>query len=131
MVVHVGCCYQGLSSLLGTPVPSPGLKCELLCACPHQKARNDPVPVPDVASERPVPRLRCPSLQHFRKQFLAPGRPVILEGVADEWPCMTKWRWVVLPIPASPDPGTPQFHLPWSQGNAALHTRPDRPCVDR
>ncbi|XP_044246109.2 bifunctional peptidase and arginyl-hydroxylase JMJD5 isoform X3 [Ursus arctos] len=56
-----------------------------------KKARNDPVPVPDVASERPVPRLRCPSLQHFRKQFLAPGRPVILEGVADEWPCMTKW----------------------------------------
>lgn len=56
-----------------------------------KKARNDGVSVPDVASERPVPRLRCPSLQHFRKQFLAPGRPVILEGVVDQWPCMTKW----------------------------------------
>ncbi|XP_064448944.1 bifunctional peptidase and arginyl-hydroxylase JMJD5 isoform X3 [Mirounga angustirostris] len=56
-----------------------------------KKAREDPVSVPDVALERPVPRLRCPSLQHFRKQFLVPGRPVILEGVADQWPCMTKW----------------------------------------
>ncbi|XP_045848753.1 bifunctional peptidase and arginyl-hydroxylase JMJD5 isoform X1 [Meles meles] len=56
-----------------------------------KKARNDSVSVPDVASERPVPRLRCPSLQHFRKQFLAPGRPVILEGVVDQWPCMTRW----------------------------------------
>ncbi|XP_011235508.1 bifunctional peptidase and arginyl-hydroxylase JMJD5 [Ailuropoda melanoleuca] len=68
--------------------PGPGLAQEQPST---KKARNDPVPVPDVASERPVPRLRCPSLQHFRKQFLAPGRPVILEGVADEWPCMTKW----------------------------------------
>ncbi|MBW01913.1 Lysine-specific demethylase 8, partial [Eschrichtius robustus] len=44
-----------------------------------------------MTSERTVPRLHCPSLQHFRKHFLDPGRPVILEGVADHWPCMKKW----------------------------------------
>ncbi|XP_078295928.1 bifunctional peptidase and arginyl-hydroxylase JMJD5 isoform X2 [Panthera onca] len=59
---------------------------------PHEKkARHDHVRIPDVRSERTVPRLRCPSLQHFRKHFLVPGRPVILEGVADQWPCMKKW----------------------------------------
>ncbi|KAM5227449.1 bifunctional peptidase and arginyl-hydroxylase JMJD5 [Ctenodactylus gundi] len=56
-----------------------------------KKIRRDPVPVPDVKVERAVPRLRCPSLQHFREHFLDPGRPVILEGVADHWPCMKKW----------------------------------------
>ncbi|XP_044904102.1 bifunctional peptidase and arginyl-hydroxylase JMJD5 isoform X3 [Felis catus] len=56
-----------------------------------RKARHDRVWIPDVRSERTVPRLRCPSLQHFRKHFLVPGRPVILEGVADQWPCMKKW----------------------------------------
>nr|XP_025866836.1 jmjC domain-containing protein 5 isoform X2 [Vulpes vulpes] len=56
-----------------------------------KKARYDPVSVPDMMSERTVPRLHCPSLEHFRKYFLVPGRPVILEGVADQWPCMKRW----------------------------------------
>uniref|UniRef100_A0A673V2A2 Bifunctional peptidase and arginyl-hydroxylase JMJD5 n=2 Tax=Suricata suricatta TaxID=37032 RepID=A0A673V2A2_SURSU len=57
----------------------------------EKKARTNRVWIPDVTSERTVPRLHCPSLQHFRKHFLVPGRPVILEGVADQWPCMHKW----------------------------------------
>ncbi|XP_073071483.1 bifunctional peptidase and arginyl-hydroxylase JMJD5 isoform X3 [Manis javanica] len=56
-----------------------------------KKARNDHVSIPDVKSEGTVPRLYCPSLQYFRKHFLVPQRPVILEGVADHWPCMKKW----------------------------------------
>lgn len=67
-------------------------------ACgPHQdqpaakKVRCDSSSAPDVALEQAVPRLRCPTLQHFRKHFLVPGRPVILEGVTDHWPCMKKW----------------------------------------
>ncbi|XP_023572018.1 jmjC domain-containing protein 5 isoform X2 [Octodon degus] len=56
-----------------------------------KKAKRDHVSAPDMRSERAVPRLRCPSLQHFRKYFLLPGRPVVLEGVADHWPCMKKW----------------------------------------
>lgn len=56
-----------------------------------KKARCDHDAAPDVQLERAVPRLRCPSLQHFQKHFLVPGRPVVLEGVADHWPCMKKW----------------------------------------
>lgn len=64
---------------------------------PHQdqpatkKAKRDASPAPDVMLERMVPRLRCPPLQYFKQHFLVPGRPVILEGVADHWPCMKKW----------------------------------------
>ncbi|XP_008065135.2 lysine-specific demethylase 8 isoform X1 [Carlito syrichta] len=56
-----------------------------------KKARNARGSVPDVTLESTVPRLHRPSLQYFRKHFLVPGRPVILEGVADHWPCMKKW----------------------------------------
>uniref|UniRef100_A0A8C6ADM4 Bifunctional peptidase and arginyl-hydroxylase JMJD5 n=1 Tax=Marmota marmota marmota TaxID=9994 RepID=A0A8C6ADM4_MARMA len=54
-------------------------------------ARRHRIPTPELEPERAVPRLRRPSLQHFREQFLVPERPVILEGVADHWPCMKKW----------------------------------------
>ncbi|EHB06321.1 JmjC domain-containing protein 5, partial [Heterocephalus glaber] len=56
-----------------------------------KRARYDHISAPDVQLERAVPRLHRPSLQHFRKHFLLPGRPVVLEGVADHWPCMRKW----------------------------------------
>lgn len=64
----------------------------LLCLDSKQKTKCDSNAAPDVVLERAVPRLRCPTLQYFRKHFLVPGRPVILEGVADHWPCMKKWR---------------------------------------
>lgn len=99
----------------------------LFCFAFKQKTRHDRVWIPDVRSERTVPRLRCPSLQHFRKHFLVPGRPVILEGVADQWPCMKKWRWVAV-RPGSllgpfQDPASTSLPPP---GNAASHTLPDR-----
>ncbi|KAF6124961.1 lysine demethylase 8 [Phyllostomus discolor] len=56
-----------------------------------KKARNGHTSIPDTRSEEAVPRLHCPSLQYFRKHYLVPQRPVILEGVADHWPCMKKW----------------------------------------
>ncbi|KAM9583734.1 bifunctional peptidase and arginyl-hydroxylase JMJD5 isoform 1-T5 [Trichechus inunguis] len=56
-----------------------------------KKARSDHIPIPDVKLERTVPRLHCPSLEYFKKHFLVPERPVILEGVANHWPCMKKW----------------------------------------
>uniref|UniRef100_A0A8C5VZ80 Bifunctional peptidase and arginyl-hydroxylase JMJD5 n=1 Tax=Microcebus murinus TaxID=30608 RepID=A0A8C5VZ80_MICMU len=56
-----------------------------------KKAKDDHGSIPDLQLERAVPRLHCPSLEHFQKHFLAPQRPVILEGVADHWPCMKKW----------------------------------------
>ncbi|XP_030655299.1 bifunctional peptidase and arginyl-hydroxylase JMJD5 isoform X2 [Nomascus leucogenys] len=68
--------------------PAHGSIPEQLCT---KKARVDHGSIPDVKLERTVPRLHRPSLQHFREQFLVPGRPVILKGVADHWPCMQKW----------------------------------------
>ncbi|NWY71562.1 KDM8 protein, partial [Erithacus rubecula] len=57
---------------------------------PSRRVRPEP-PLPAVPPEQAVPRLRCPSLQHFRDNYLIPQRPVILEGVMDHWPCMKKW----------------------------------------
>ncbi|KAL8174929.1 UNVERIFIED_CONTAM: hypothetical protein K2H54_006184 [Gekko kuhli] len=48
--------------------------------------------VPAVKTEERVLQLCCPSLEHFRDNFLLPQKPVILEGIADHWPCMRKWR---------------------------------------
>ncbi|XP_030315464.1 bifunctional peptidase and arginyl-hydroxylase JMJD5 isoform X1 [Calypte anna] len=58
---------------------------------PAQRARADPPPVPAVRPEDAVPHLHCPSLEHFRDNFLIPQKPVILEGITDHWPCMKKW----------------------------------------
>ncbi|NXB44787.1 KDM8 demethylase, partial [Leucopsar rothschildi] len=38
-----------------------------------------------------IPHLHCPSLEHFRDNYLVPQRPVVLEGVMDHWPSMKKW----------------------------------------
>ncbi|KAM6155026.1 bifunctional peptidase and arginyl-hydroxylase JMJD5 [Rhynchocyon petersi] len=56
-----------------------------------KRAKSDHVPIPNVKIERAVPRVHRPSLEYFREQFLVPGRPVVLEGVAGHWPCMKKW----------------------------------------
>ncbi|NXP72319.1 KDM8 protein, partial [Ramphastos sulfuratus] len=48
-------------------------------------------PAPVVQPEDTVPHLRCPSLEHFRDNYLIPGKPVVLEGIIDHWPCMKKW----------------------------------------
>ncbi|XP_009893566.1 PREDICTED: lysine-specific demethylase 8 [Charadrius vociferus] len=50
-----------------------------------------PPPVPDVQPEDALPHLRCPSLEHFRDNYLIPQKPVVLEGIIDHWPCMKKW----------------------------------------
>ncbi|XP_065500671.1 bifunctional peptidase and arginyl-hydroxylase JMJD5 isoform X1 [Caloenas nicobarica] len=49
-------------------------------------AHADPAPGPVE-----LPRLRCPSLEHFRDNYLIPQKPVVLEGIIDHWPCMKKW----------------------------------------
>ncbi|XP_041257379.1 bifunctional peptidase and arginyl-hydroxylase JMJD5 [Onychostruthus taczanowskii] len=57
---------------------------------PFHSARPQPPP-PALQPEESVPHLRCPSLEHFRDNYLVPQRPVVLEGVMDHWPCMKKW----------------------------------------
>ncbi|NXH21923.1 KDM8 protein, partial [Bucco capensis] len=51
----------------------------------------DSAPVPVVQPEDALPHLRCPSLEHFRDNYLIPQKPVVLEGIIDHWPCMKKW----------------------------------------
>ncbi|EMP32210.1 Lysine-specific demethylase 8 [Chelonia mydas] len=57
----------------------------------RKKIRNDRTTVPSVKSEEVIPRLHCPSLEHFRENYMIPQKPVILEGTVDHWPCMKKW----------------------------------------
>ncbi|XP_054849011.1 bifunctional peptidase and arginyl-hydroxylase JMJD5 [Eublepharis macularius] len=47
--------------------------------------------VPPIKAEERILQLHCPSLEHFRDNFLLPQKPVILEGIIDHWPCMKKW----------------------------------------
>ncbi|NWI26700.1 KDM8 demethylase, partial [Sula dactylatra] len=56
-----------------------------------QKVRAGPSPAPLVHPEDALPHLRCPSLEHFRDNYLIPQKPVVLEGIIDHWPCMKKW----------------------------------------
>ncbi|XP_054698300.1 bifunctional peptidase and arginyl-hydroxylase JMJD5 isoform X3 [Grus americana] len=56
-----------------------------------QRVRIDPPPVPAVQPEEALPHLHCPSLEHFRDNYLIPQKPVVLEGIIDHWPCMKKW----------------------------------------
>uniref|UniRef100_A0A8C0HHB8 JmjC domain-containing protein 5 n=1 Tax=Chelonoidis abingdonii TaxID=106734 RepID=A0A8C0HHB8_CHEAB len=45
----------------------------------------------NVLAHHSIPRLHCPSLEHFRENYMIPTKPVILEGIVDHWPCMKKW----------------------------------------
>ncbi|XP_063790703.1 bifunctional peptidase and arginyl-hydroxylase JMJD5 [Pseudophryne corroboree] len=63
-----------------------------------EKEKNSTIPekihrpfTPVLHLENTIPTVHCPSLEHFKQNYLAPQRPVILEGVIDHWPCMRKW----------------------------------------
>ena len=40
----------------------------------------------------PVLRIRAPSVMDFSRFFLRLNLPVVLEGVATDWPAITRWR---------------------------------------
>ncbi|XP_075021732.1 bifunctional peptidase and arginyl-hydroxylase JMJD5 isoform X1 [Calonectris borealis] len=56
-----------------------------------KRIRIGPPPAPVVQPEDALPHLHCPSLEHFRDNYLIPQKPVVLEGIIDHWPCMKKW----------------------------------------
>ena len=43
-----------------------------------------------------VERIRKPSLAEWRERIVRDQRPVILEGVIDDWPAMTRWNGAAL-----------------------------------
>ncbi|XP_010873211.2 lysine-specific demethylase 8 isoform X1 [Esox lucius] len=40
-----------------------------------------------------VPRIRCPSLERFKNDYLDTQKPVILEGIIDHWPAFKNHPW--------------------------------------
>nr|XP_033792229.1 bifunctional peptidase and arginyl-hydroxylase JMJD5 [Geotrypetes seraphini] len=60
--------------------------------CSRKKTKHDPLPVPLLSSsESLIPHLHCPSLEHFKENYLIPQQPVVLSGITGHWPCMKKW----------------------------------------
>ncbi|XP_041673394.1 lysine-specific demethylase 8 [Cheilinus undulatus] len=51
--------------------------------------------VPVIKEELAVPRIRCPSLESFNKNYLLPLKPVILEGVIAHWPALNHRPWSI------------------------------------
>jgi lysine-specific demethylase 8 len=42
-----------------------------------------------------VPRIYCPSLEHFRDTYMNLETPVILEGCMDYWPALSERKWTL------------------------------------
>ncbi|XP_029448779.1 bifunctional peptidase and arginyl-hydroxylase JMJD5 [Rhinatrema bivittatum] len=62
-----------------------------------KKMKSDPpLSVPLLKSASAIPLLRCPSLEHFKENYLIPQQPVVLDGITEHWPCMKKWSLAYL-----------------------------------
>ena len=42
---------------------------------------------------RPIATFDTISPEVFKKDFYAPGNPVVIKNLAKEWPAYTKWNW--------------------------------------
>ncbi|KAG5831904.1 hypothetical protein ANANG_G00285320 [Anguilla anguilla] len=60
-----------------------------------KRLRTERAFAPEVGAETAVPRMQCPSLESFGSLFLAPRKPVILQGVIDHWPACKDHRWSI------------------------------------
>ena len=45
----------------------------------------------DASTTPEVPRVHRPSPERFRRDFAARARPVVLTGIASEWPAVSRW----------------------------------------
>ncbi|XP_076121623.1 lysine-specific demethylase 8 [Alosa pseudoharengus] len=60
-----------------------------------KKIRKECDSTPVIKPAKAVPRIHCPSLEHFRTEFLDTQRPVILEGIIDHWPAFKEHPWSI------------------------------------
>nr|ACI66870.1 JmjC domain-containing protein 5 [Salmo salar] len=60
-----------------------------------KKMKVDSVSVPVVKQALAVPRILCPSLESFMKDYLDPQKPVILGGIIDHWPAFKNHPWSI------------------------------------
>uniref|UniRef100_UPI003AADA87F lysine-specific demethylase 8 n=1 Tax=Centroberyx gerrardi TaxID=166262 RepID=UPI003AADA87F len=51
--------------------------------------------VPVTKQMMAVPRIKCPSLESFKTNYLLPLKPVILEGIIDHWPALNEHPWSI------------------------------------
>ncbi|XP_077474283.1 lysine-specific demethylase 8 isoform X2 [Stigmatopora argus] len=48
---------------------------------------------PQISERLTIPRLKCPSLESFKKNYLLPRKAVILEETIDHWPALNQHPW--------------------------------------
>ncbi|KAJ3601197.1 hypothetical protein NHX12_032170 [Muraenolepis orangiensis] len=58
-----------------------------------KKIRLEIPSAPVIKRSNAVPRMHCPSLEHFKTNNLLTKQPIILEGVIDHWPALNDHRW--------------------------------------
>lgn len=51
--------------------------------------------VPVINEETAIPRIKCPSLESFRTNYLLPLKPVVLEGTIGHWPALNQHPWSI------------------------------------
>ncbi|XP_057717402.1 lysine-specific demethylase 8 isoform X2 [Corythoichthys intestinalis] len=49
--------------------------------------------VPQIREDLAIPRLKCPSLESFKENYLLPLKAVILEETIDHWPALNQHPW--------------------------------------
>ncbi|XP_061761296.1 lysine-specific demethylase 8 isoform X2 [Nerophis ophidion] len=55
-------------------------------ACPN---------VPLIRKDLEIPRVKCPSLESFKNNYLLPLKAVVLEGTIEHWPALNEHPWSV------------------------------------
>ncbi|XP_051904969.1 lysine-specific demethylase 8 [Hippocampus zosterae] len=62
----------------------------------HTQAKRLKLVLPDVpliGEDQAIPRVKCPSLESFKKNYLLPSKAVLLEGTIDHWPALNQHPW--------------------------------------
>ncbi|KAK6481637.1 lysine-specific demethylase 8 [Huso huso] len=61
----------------------------------RKKPRTEFVVTPGIKPEAAVSRIHCPSLEHFRTNYLIPQKPVIVQGIIEHWPALKERQWSI------------------------------------
>ncbi|MGH0128117.1 UNVERIFIED_CONTAM: hypothetical protein FKN15_033217 [Acipenser sinensis] len=59
----------------------------------RKKPMTESVVTPGIKPEAAVSRIHCPSLEHFRTNYLIPQKPVIVQGIIEHWPALKERQW--------------------------------------
>ncbi|XP_053708003.1 lysine-specific demethylase 8 [Synchiropus splendidus] len=82
---------QALVRILNKELP----KCSTEEAVKAKRVKLECASIPVIPENLSVPRINCPSLETFRRNYLLPLKPVILECVIDHWPALNQHPWSI------------------------------------